>query len=296
MTQLIDFNNRFHKDRAVAYKNETKEQRYQRYLFEKEFHFKILEESDAQKRKELYKIAYARLYKHNSNIGISSVSRGFANYYYTTFKKLITNKKLLDFGCGNGNSTTQFSNDVSEVYGIDITSQQIIENNKRKNKEKIHYLVFSPPDLPFEDKFFDVVYSNDVAEHLHPDDLIFHIKEVHRVLKNGGIYICITPNKFLGPTDVSRYYLKKGETALGLHIKEYSYWEISNIFIHKFSVKSYPISMYLANLLKINKSLTNLLLPIRVKILIEKLVSKRFVPEVIKRILINPIVIVATKK
>jgi ubiquinone/menaquinone biosynthesis C-methylase UbiE len=45
--------------------------------------------------------------------------------------------------------------------------------------------------LPYEDNFFDVIYSKSVIEHFHYPDIIFN--EAYRVLKPGGIIITLTP-------------------------------------------------------------------------------------------------------
>ena len=46
--------------------------------------------------------------------------------------------------------------------------------------------------MPFEDNFFDVVYSKSLMEHLrHPDS---YLKEVFRILKPGGTVLCLIPD------------------------------------------------------------------------------------------------------
>ncbi len=47
--------------------------------------------------------------------------------------------------------------------------------------------------LPYEDNFFDVVFSFQVLEHIPPADLPQAIAEVARVLKSGGLFIPSVP-------------------------------------------------------------------------------------------------------
>ncbi|MBL8027308.1 MAG: class I SAM-dependent methyltransferase, partial [Fibrobacteres bacterium] len=76
--------------------------------------------------------------------------------------------------------------------------------------------------IPLESAVADFVYCNQLLEHLHPDDAEDLVKDVFRVLKPGGTFLCITPNRLYGPHDVSRYFDKK---ATGFHLKEYTVGE-----------------------------------------------------------------------
>jgi SAM-dependent methyltransferase len=70
---------------------------------------------------------------------------------------------------------------------------------------------------------YDVVISDQVLEHLHPDDIEAHLRGVHQILKAGGRYIFRTPHRFSGPHDVSRVF--KCDRPLGMHLKEYTHRE-----------------------------------------------------------------------
>jgi 2-polyprenyl-3-methyl-5-hydroxy-6-metoxy-1,4-benzoquinol methylase len=70
---------------------------------------------------------------------------------------------------------------------------------------------------------YDVVISDQVLEHLHPDDVEGHLRGVSQILKPGGRYIFRTPHRFTGPHDVSLVF--KCDRPMGMHLKEYSYRE-----------------------------------------------------------------------
>jgi SAM-dependent methyltransferase len=72
-----------------------------------------------------------------------------------------------------------------------------------------------------------LAFSFSVVEHVHPEDVIQHLAEVHRVLKPGGIYYSVTPNRLLGPHDISRYF---DTVATGLHLKEYTIGELAKLY------------------------------------------------------------------
>ena len=67
---------------------------------------------------------------------------------------------------------------------------------------------------------YDVVISDQVLEHLHPDDVGPHLSGVHQILKADGRYIFRTPHRFSGPHDVSRVF--KCDEPQGMHLKEYT--------------------------------------------------------------------------
>lgn len=70
----------------------------------------------------------------------------------------------------------------------------------------------------------DLVYSNDVAEHLHPDDMRDQARAIRAALRPGGEYLCVTPNRLTGPHDVSAGF---SERATGFHLREYTATELA---------------------------------------------------------------------
>lgn len=95
--------------------------------------------------------------------------------------------KILDIGCGDGTFAKAFSELGMEVHGIDIS--EAAENNLGKNLI-IHDLLKKP--YPFKEASFDFVFSKSVVEHLREPDIL--IDEAYRVLKLGGMLICMAPS------------------------------------------------------------------------------------------------------
>jgi SAM-dependent methyltransferase len=109
---------------------------------------------------------------------------------------------ILDLGCGvgwtfdkilNGYKKTKLYSGftgcekVLDYYGIDIEDQKDVPQKISYKKLNLENLIF-----PFEDKFFDIVFSNQVIEHISNKDIF--IKESNRVLKDDGICITSTEN------------------------------------------------------------------------------------------------------
>jgi ubiquinone/menaquinone biosynthesis C-methylase UbiE len=90
--------------------------------------------------------------------------------------------------------------------------------------------------VPLPDESVDVAISNQVMEHLHPDDVPDQLLEITRVVRPGGCYICTTPNRLYGPHDVSGFYgtdacqvVDNAYVAKGLHLKEYTNMELDEL-------------------------------------------------------------------
>ena len=73
----------------------------------------------------------------------------------------------------------------------------------------------------------DVAFSDQLMEHLHPEDAAAQLENIHRALKPGGVYVCITPNKLYGPSDISAFF---ADEARGFHLREYTLREMRAIF------------------------------------------------------------------
>jgi SAM-dependent methyltransferase len=71
---------------------------------------------------------------------------------------------------------------------------------------------------------YDLVISDQVLEHLHPDDVGAHLRGVYQIVKPSGRYIFRTPHRFSGPHDVSRVF--GYDRPLGMHLREYTHREL----------------------------------------------------------------------
>jgi ubiquinone/menaquinone biosynthesis C-methylase UbiE len=98
---------------------------------------------------------------------------------------------VLDLGCGDGTHAGMVREFFTgQIYAID-PSEQII-NKAKNNFSDINFKTASAYKLPYQDNFFDLIYSIDVIEHLkEPQKMLI---EVQRILKPGGVIIFQTPN------------------------------------------------------------------------------------------------------
>ncbi|MCG9879922.1 MAG: class I SAM-dependent methyltransferase [Bacteroidia bacterium] len=94
--------------------------------------------------------------------------------------------KVLDLGCGNGKSLESFlsQNKSTNWFGLDITDSPEVRS---RNINDSKFYTFDGVNIPFEDNTFDIIYSNQVFEHVrYPQELLL---EVYRVLKKDGSFI-----------------------------------------------------------------------------------------------------------
>lgn len=102
----------------------------------------------------------------------------------------IANKEavLLDLGCGVGNDSAFFAQNVGSVVGTDFSDVTIANNTKRYSQLKnLEFIVHDTSQaFDFADESFDVVYAR-LSLHYFPDELMRQIfAEIHRVLTPGG--------------------------------------------------------------------------------------------------------------
>jgi SAM-dependent methyltransferase len=124
----------------------------------------------------------------------------FDRYYYsnpafedgtTIFHRLCRQSipaggQALELGAGPRNKTSDFLSRFVELHGVD-TSSEIHDNPALKQAH-----VYDGLRLPFADSSFDACVSNYVLEHV--EDPAQHLREVARVLREGGVYCFRTPN------------------------------------------------------------------------------------------------------
>ena len=104
----------------------------------------------------------------------------------------ITDKTVLDAGCGVGYNAFYFSEKAKLIFALDINEDNLNTAIEKYPAKNIRLFLGNLENMPFLDSTFDVVYSIDVIEHL-PNPKQF-ISEAYRVLKPDGKLIIITPN------------------------------------------------------------------------------------------------------
>ena len=134
------------------------------------------------------------------------------------------NSALLEIGPGDCSLAAQIARYVRKVYAVEASAEIGTGTALPPNVELI---IAGGCAVPVPQRSIDVAYSDQLFEHLHPEDASEHLKHVYRALAPSGIYICFTPNRLSGPHDISRGF---DDVATGLHLREYTATELAAAF------------------------------------------------------------------
>ena len=140
----------------------------------------------------------------------------------------LSNKKVLDIGCGCGGAVFHMleKHSVAEAIGIDLETLVIDEANKialEKNLlDRASFKCVKPGQLEVEDESFEVIFSKEAF--IHIPDKIELLKDIHRALK---------PNGYLAVGD----WMRNDDSIPSHQMKEYI--EAEGLDYHMCSLEKY---------------------------------------------------------
>jgi len=200
-----------------------------------------LRNSSREERKHLYTEVYSELFAglpdHPQNTWTADPKNRRITQKVNMLRRFLSpNSIFLEVGCGDAALASALANNASEVIALDVTDVLIDFASAPKN---FRFLGTSGVDIALPDNSVDVAYSNQLMEHLHVDDAEDQLREIVRVLKPGGVYLCNTPSRVTGPHDISCCFT---DVATGFHMREYDYASLREIFLNAgFSKVRFPI-------------------------------------------------------
>ena len=102
--------------------------------------------------------------------------------------------RAIDLGCGSGNYAVWLAGQEFDVTGIDISEEAIALANERASQEgRICNFVRADMlgDMNELPRGFDFAFDWEVLHHIFPDDRMRYLKNVHNLLKPGGVYLSV---------------------------------------------------------------------------------------------------------
>lgn len=117
---------------------------------------------------------------------------------------------FLEIGAGDCSLSFEVARQVKQVYTLEV--REVITDGC---------------SVPIPDASVTLAYSNQLREHVHPDDAVEQLGNIYDAIAQGGLYLCITPNRPNGPHNISKYF---DRTATGMHLKEHTVRELIRLF------------------------------------------------------------------
>jgi SAM-dependent methyltransferase len=116
-------------------------------------------------------------------------------------------KSAIDCGCGAGEYVRALTALGADAWGIEYSAEKIGEAQRLGGLPEGRVAVGDIEAIEFSDERFDVALVNEVLEHVPRDDR--GIREVHRILKPGGVALIFSPNR-LYPFETHGVSLRSG--------------------------------------------------------------------------------------
>jgi SAM-dependent methyltransferase len=190
-----------------------------------------LRRADREGRTRLYPLVYdelfSRVYDHPQVVQRDRLSGGpqIERRLRALSRFLTPDAIYLELGVGDASLASAVAPRVAKVYGVDVSKEILRDAHVPPNVE---LLLTDGVSLQVPQESASVAFSDQLIEHLHPDDIDEHFASVRRALVPGGHFVLLTPNRLSGPHDISRGF---DEVATGFHLREYTNAELRTLLV-----------------------------------------------------------------
>lgn len=210
-------------DRAPA-------QLWEQYQVEKDLAARLRNAPRLERRK-LYSSAYDELFRripHHRQLTRKMSAEQIAAHVSMQLRLLgrflQPDTCFLEIGAGDCALSLRVAERVRKVYALDVS---VLLTQDVRVPSNFELILSDGVSVPVPAGSVTLCYSNQLMEHLHPEDAAEQLANIYEAIAPGGAYVCITPNRLTGPHDISKYFER---TARGFHLKEYTIAELRAIF------------------------------------------------------------------
>jgi SAM-dependent methyltransferase len=190
-----------------------------------------LKRATKEQRPRLYNEVYNELYSrvpdipHLDQQSDEDFRTGYVTQLMTFLRPFLAGKQsFLEIGPGDFKLSRAVARHVPKVVAVDVTTEVV---NRTTLPPNVTFGLSQGCDIPVPAGSIEIAFSDQVMEHLHPDDAFEQVENIYKALAPNGLYICITPNRLYGPHDVSKYF---DAEPRGLHLKEYATHDVVRLF------------------------------------------------------------------
>jgi SAM-dependent methyltransferase len=193
----------------------------------------------SQERKDLYRRGYdavTTIYARNIDRSGKGLVMGYDRRYATVVRQLLARSnwqrsrpaRVFEIGYGCGALLAELPG--LDLAGIEVSATMREQAQRRLGEDhpaRLYLGDFLTHDLAAESNC-DLVFWNDVFEHLVPDEVPHFLHRIYDLLAPGGYLVTITPNWHMRPSDITMDFCPPRTTAIGFHLKEYSLREVTS--------------------------------------------------------------------
>jgi SAM-dependent methyltransferase len=158
-------------------------------------------------RSRLYTEVYSELFDslpdHPQKTAVDSRADRIAKQVRLLKPRIRRGDVYLEIGCGDALLPFALSGFAREVLGLDVTDALVDFAAAPTN---FRFLKTDGVEIPLAENSVDLAHSDQLMEHLHVEDAEAQLREIHRVLRPGGRYVCKTPSSVTGPHDISVFF------------------------------------------------------------------------------------------
>ena len=153
---------------------------------------------------------------------------------YDFASKFVSGRQVVDCACGNGVGARMFlKNTPKGFHGFDVDQNAVDYASEQLAQQNVTFERASALSLPLGNESADLFISLETIEHIQDDNGL--VKEVYRVLKPGGRFICSTPNRLITNPGA----LLEDAPWNHFHVREYSPQELSEILGKYFEIEKW---------------------------------------------------------
>jgi SAM-dependent methyltransferase len=182
-----------------------------------------LRDAPAQERRTLYGTVYDELFRavpdHPQNRWKADAARreaDVAEQVALACSFLPPGGVYVELGAGDEAVARGVARRAAQVYAVEVSEEIGRDAPRPANVARV---LSDGTSVPVPPAGAHVAFSNQLMEHLHPDDALAQLRQVAAALAPGGVYVCITPNALSGPHDISKFF---DADPTGFHLREYT--------------------------------------------------------------------------